>query len=365
MRAVTAQGTAMSEAPSERVIPVILSGGAGTRLWPLSRVRRPKQMLALLGSQSLLRMTARRVSDRPLYEAPMVVAPDEQADAGEAEVEELGKLILEPSARNTAPAIALAALNAPPEALLLVLPSDHLISEPAALDAAVRRAVPLAARGWIVTFGMKAERPETGFGYVERGPPLAEGVDAAASFIEKPDAARAQAFVDGGRHVWNGGIFLMRADVVVAGLERHAPPIIAAARASVDGQQVEGRRIRPGADAFADAPSLSIDYALMEKAQKVAVAPVAAGWSDVGSFAALHDAADKDADGNALSGDVLAIRTRDCLIRSEGPLVAALGVEDLVIVATGDAVLVARRGDSQRVRELVERLKAEGRERWT
>jgi mannose-1-phosphate guanylyltransferase/mannose-6-phosphate isomerase len=348
-----------------RITPVILSGGAGTRLWPLSRAGRPKQMLALTGAESMLRMTARRVADRAVYAPPVVVAPAAQAAAIEAQVEEIGTLILEPCARNTAAAIALAALTVAADALLLVLPSDHMVGDPAALDAAVRRAAPFATKGWIVTFGMKAERAETGYGYVERGPLLGEGVHEAAAFVEKPDAGRAAAYVQGGRHDWNGGIFLMRADVLVAGLERHAPAIIAAARRAMELRQTEGARVMPDAEAFAAAPSLSIDYALMEKAEKVAVAPVAAGWSDVGSFAALHEAAGKDADGNAFSGDVLAVDARDCLIRSEGPLVAALGVEELVIVATGDAVLVARKGDSQRVRELVERLKAEGRGGWT
>jgi mannose-1-phosphate guanylyltransferase/mannose-1-phosphate guanylyltransferase/mannose-6-phosphate isomerase len=347
------------------ITPVILSGGAGTRLWPLSRAGRPKQMLALTGAEPMLRTTARRVADRAVYAPPVVVAPAAQAAAIEAEVEEIGTLILEPCARNTAAAIALAALAVTADALLLVLPSDHMVADPAALGAAVRRAAAFAAQGWIVTFGMKAERAETGYGYVERGPLLGEGVHEAAAFVEKPDAARAAAYVEGGRHDWNGGIFLMRADVLVAGLERHAPAIIAAARRAMELRQTEGARVMPDAEAFAAAPSLSIDYALMEKAEKVAVAPVAAGWSDVGSFAALHEAAGKDADGNAFSGDVLAVDARDCLIRSEGPLVAALGIEELVIVATGDAVLVARKGDSQRVRELVERLKAEGRGEWT
>lgn len=355
----------MDEAASPRVTPVILSGGAGTRLWPLSRSARPKQMLALTGPETMLAATARRVSDPSLYAAPVVVAPAAQAQQVAAQVEGIGQLILEPAARNTAPAIALAALNAAPHDVLLVLPSDHLIADTAAFDAAVRRALPFASDGWIVTFGMKAERAETGYGYVERGEALAERIHAAAAFVEKPDAATAQAYVSGGRHDWNGGIFLMRADVVAAELERHAPEVLAAARSAVERQRVDGIEIRPDAQAFAAAPAVSIDYAVMEKAAKVAVAPVSVGWSDVGSFAALHDAAAKDGEGNAVAGPAALIDVKRCLIRSDGPLVAAIGVEDLVIVATRDAVLVAPLADSQRVKEMVERLKAEGRGEWT
>ena len=355
----------MNEAAPSRVTPVILSGGAGTRLWPLSRRSRPKQMLALLGSESMLRATAGRLADRSLYRAPVVVAPAEQADAVEAEVPEAARLILEPCARNTAPAIALAALNAAPDELLLVLPSDHLVRDVAAFDAAARRSLPFAREGWIVTFGMAADRPETGYGYIRRGEALADGVFAAEKFVEKPDVSSAQAMLDEGGHDWNGGIFLMRADTLVQGLERHAPDVIAAAREAVGRQRSDGRRLWPEAEAFAAAPAVSIDYALMEKAEYVAVAPAAVGWTDVGSFAALLDACARDADGNAVEGDVLAIGARDCLIRSEGPLVAAIGVEGLTIVATADAVLVVPSRDSQRVREAVERLKAEGREQWT
>ena len=354
----------MSEAAPMRVTPVILSGGAGTRLWPLSRRSRPKQMLALLGPESMLRATAGRLADRSLYRAPVVVAPADQAEAVEAEVPEAARLILEPCARNTAPAIALAALNAAPDELLLVLPSDHLIRDVAAFDAAARRALPFAREGWIVTFGMAADRPETGYGYIRRGEALADGVFAAERFIEKPDASSAQALLDEGGCDWNGGIFLMRADTLIQGLERHAPDVIAAAREAVERQRCEGRRIWPEAEAFAAAPAVSIDYALMEKAEYVAVAPAAVGWTDVGGFAALLDASARDADGNAVDGDVLAIGARSCLIRSEGPLVAAIGVEGLTIVATADAVLVVPNGESQRVREAVERLKSEGREEW-
>lgn len=354
----------MAEAGSQRVTPVILSGGSGTRLWPLSRARRPKQMLALSGPESMLRATARRLSDSSLYDPIMIVAPEDQAEAVESEVERIGRLVLEPMPRNTAAAIALAALNAPAEELLLVLPSDHLVREPGAIDAAVRRALPVAQESWIVTFGMRPDRPETGYGYIKRGGALAGGVFAAERFVEKPDAALAEAMLAEGGFDWNGGIFLMRAGVIIDGLERHAPDVIAAARAAVDRQRIDGIRVRPDGSAFARAPAISVDYALMEKAEKVAVAPVAAGWSDLGSFAALYEAAAADADGNVLAGDAVTLDSRNCLIRSEGPLVTAVGVEDLAIVATADAVLVVPRKDSQRVKELVEKLKAEGREEW-
>jgi len=332
----------MSAPTSPRVTPVILCGGAGTRLWPLSRRAAPKQMLDLTGGGSMLALTAERVADAELFAPPMVVAGAEQAEAIGAEVPGLGALITEPAARNTAPAIALAALAADGHDVLLVLPSDHLIADVRGFGDAVRRGLPLAQDGWIVTFGMKAERAETGYGYIERGAALADGVFAAARFVEKPDAASAQGFVAGGRHDWNAGIFLMRAGTYLDALETHAPQIF--------------ESVTRGA--FAASPAQSIDYAVMEKADKVAVVPAAIGWSDIGSFSALHAVSDKDEDGNAVAGPALAIDARGCLIRSEGPLIAAIGVEDLAIVATRDAVLVVPRSQSQRVREAVEALKA-------
>jgi len=334
----------MNAPPSKRVIPVILCGGAGTRLWPLSRAASPKQMLDLTGGGSMLALTAERVADRALFAAPVVVAGADQAAAIEAQVPGLGALILEPAPRNTAPAIALAALAADADDVLLVLPSDHLIADVEGVGDAVRRALPLARDGWIVTFGMKAERAETGYGYIERGAALADGVFAAVRFVEKPDAATAQAFVAGGRHDWNAGIFLMRAGTYLEALEAHAPRIFEA--------------VTKGA--FTDSPAQSIDYAVMEKAERVAVVPAAIGWSDIGSFEALHLVSEKDGDGNVVAGPGLAIGAHGCLIRSDGPMVAAIGVEDLVIVATKDAVLVVPRAESQRVKEAVEALKARG-----
>jgi mannose-1-phosphate guanylyltransferase len=351
----------MSAGP-DTVVPVILSGGAGTRLWPLSRRARPKQMLDLGGGGTMLALTAARVAGDPLFAPPMVVAGADQADAIEAALPEAGALILEPAARNTAPAIALAAHAAAADDVLLVLPSDHLVRDAAGFRAAVRRALPFAKDGWIVTFGMKAERAETGYGYIERGAALGDEVFAAARFVEKPDAETAEAWVAGGAHDWNGGIFLMRAGTYLDALAEHAPDLAAAAAQAMAGAEREGRRIRPDRALFAASPAQSIDYAVMERARKIAVAPVAVGWSDIGSWDALHLVSEADGDGNVVVGPGLAIDAKGALIRSDGPLVAAIGVEDLVIVATSDAVLVVPRAESQRVKDAVEALKAAGRD---
>ena len=344
------------------IIPVILSGGAGTRLWPLSRPQRPKQLLALIGEATMLEDTARRVADPALFAPAIVVASAAHADEVEAQVERLGTLILEPEPRNTAPAITIASLIASPDDLLLVLPSDHLIADEAAFRAAVEAAVPAANEGWLVTFGIKPERPETGYGYIMRGDPISPGVHRVESFVEKPDAATAAAYIADGRYDWNGGIFLFRAGIYLGALSVHAPEILAAAQAAMAEAGKERRRIHPNAGHFRASPAQSIDYAVMEKAERVAVVPVAMGWSDVGSWDALYEVAAKDADGNAAAGDLVSIGSSGCLIRSDGPVVAAIGVEDLVIVATGDAILVVPRGQSQRVREAVEALQAKRRE---
>ena len=312
--------------------PVILSGGAGTRLWPLSRAGRPKQFLALTGAESLLKATARRAA---AWGAPIVVAGREQALAVRAEVPD-ARLVLEPCPRGTAAAVALAALEAAPGELLLVMPSDHHIEDEAALRAAVATAAPLARDGWLVTFGIAPDRAETGYGYIRRGEPLAAGAYRAERFAEKPDRATAQAWLAEGGWDWNSGLFLFEREALLDALRAHAPQVLAA---------VEGD--------FAAAPSASIDTAVMEKAGKVAVVPAAMGWSDIGSWEALHSLGPLDGDGNLLAGDVVAPGSRDCLVRSDGPAVVALGVEGLVIVATERAVLVVPRGESQRVREAI------------
>lgn len=345
------------------ITPVILSGGSGTRLWPVSRAARPKQLQLIVGTDTMLQATAGRVADRERFSAPIVVANADHADEVEAQLAAVAAgpaaLILEPTGRNTAPAIALAALEADPEALLLVLPSDHLIADEAAFAEAIMTAAPLAAEGWLVTFGIRPDRAETGYGYIRRGAEIAPGAFAAERFVEKPDRAAAEAYLADGGYDWNGGIFLFRADRYLEELARHAPDILESARTAFGGAQREGRRLYPDAEAFAAARAQSIDYAVMEPAEKIAVVPVAMGWSDVGSWDALYDLLPRDGAGNVTVGEVLAIDSANCLLRGDGPLVAAVGVSDLIVVATGEAVLILPRGESQRVKEIVDALDEE------
>jgi len=333
------------------IVPVILSGGAGTRLWPLSTPDQPKQFHALSGTETMLRLTAARVADRSRFAAPIVVASAAHADAVEAQLDDIGALMLEPLGRNTAPAVALAALSAQPDDLLLVMPSDHVIADPDAFQAAIDRAAGAAAQGWLMTFGIAPDRPETGYGYIKRGAALGDGAFAVDRFVEKPDAATATAYLAAGGHDWNGGIFLFRAADLLAGLEAHAPDILAATRQALAAGQNEGRRITPDPTLFAAVRAQSVDHALMEKHDRVGVVPVAMGWSDLGSWDALHALGDKDAAGNAVSGPARLIDTSGTLIHSTGPRVVTVGVSDLVVVATGDTVLILPRGESQRVRE--------------
>jgi len=346
---------------NQLIVPVILSGGSGTRLWPMSRPEMPKQLLALTGEQTMLQLTATRAAG-PRFAAPIVVANARHADLIEEQLGAAGcapaALILEPAGRNTAPAIALAALAAEdPEAALLVMPSDHVIDDVPAFHSAIEAALPLVGRGWLVTFGIAPDAPETGYGWIQVGEAVEPGVHRVARFVEKPPRDRAEAMLAAGDHAWNGGIFLFRADMFLAALASHAPEILHAAQEAMAGARREGARVYPDADAFAGSPSDSIDYAVMEKADRVAVVPVAMGWSDVGSWDALHGISDTDEEGNAHRGEVLAIDTKNCLVRSDGVRVSLVGVEDLIVVASGNDVLILPRGRSQEVKKLIEAMR--------
>lgn len=349
----------MSEASA--IVPVILSGGSGTRLWPMSRPERPKQFLPLTADHTMLQLTVARAVGRG-FAAPIVVANAAHADEVEAQLDavssEAQALILEPAGRNTAPAIALAALAAPsPDSPLLVMPSDHVIADVAAFHTAIAAALPLVQDGWLVTFGITPDAPETGYGYIQVGEEIGLGVNRVRRFVEKPERTVAEAMIAGGDHAWNGGIFLFRADAYLDALADHAPEMLAATRAAMTGARYEGARVWPDADAFAASPSDSIDYAVMEKAERVAVVPVAMGWSDVGSWDALHTLSARDAAGNATRGEVIAIDTANCLVRTDGARVAMVGVEDLIVVASGNDILILPRGRSQEVKTLLEAMK--------
>lgn len=343
------------------IVPVILSGGSGTRLWPMSTPERPKQMLALTAEWTMLQLTARRAHGER-FAAPIVVANARHADMVESQLREVAAsaqaLILEPVGRNTAPAIALAALAAGGgDVPLLVMPSDHVIADVQAFHNAIHAALPLVEQGWLVTFGIAADAPETGYGWIHIGEEIGGGVHRVVSFVEKPPRDRAEAMLASGDHAWNGGIFLFRADTYLGALAVHAPDMLAACQRAMVGAVRDGQRIFPDAEAFGAAPADSIDYAVMEKAERVAVVPVSMGWSDLGSWDALHAISDCDSDGNACEGDVVMLETSNCLVRSDGLRVATLGVNDLIIVASGNDVLILPRGRSQDVKKLIEAMK--------
>lgn len=353
-----------------KIHPVILSGGSGTRLWPLSRAAYPKQLMPLVSTGSLLQETVQRVGDRDRFAAPLLICNDEHRFMVAEQLHQDGivpdRIVLEPIARNTAPAAAAAAVLLAaddPDALMLLLPSDHHIGDPARFLAAVDTAAAAARQGALVTFGMAAERPETGYGYIRRGGALAgvTGCFQVDRFVEKPDLATARSYVADGHFAWNSGMFLFKAAQLIAELERHAPAVIAAARAAVAKAVSDLDFVRLDAGAFATAPSISIDYAVMEKTDHAAVVPAEMGWTDVGSWGALWDIAARDGDGNTLIGDVIATDSRNSYVRGDGRLIAVVGVEDLIIVDTADALLVAPRAKAQDVKAVVERLKADGR----
>ena len=356
---------AASKGTPGRIHPVILSGGSGTRLWPLSRALYPKQLLPLLSERSLLQEAALRVADGARFAPPVVVANDEHRFIVAEHLRLAGvapeAIVLEPLGRNTAPAVCVAALlllAQETDALMLVLPSDHAIAAVPSFLAAVDRAARAARRERLVTFGITADRPETGYGYIRAGAPIA-GADGAlevAAFVEKPDRERAEAYLAAGDHYWNSGIFLFPAALFVEELERRHPATVAACRQAVELASRDLDFLRLDRAAFAQAANLSIDYAVMEHTRHAAVVPVEMGWSDVGTWDALWQVATRDAQGNVELGDVIAEDSHNCYLRAENGLVAALGVDDLIIVATADATLVTRRERASDLKRLVARL---------
>ncbi len=352
--------------PHQKIQPVILSGGAGTRLWPFSGPGKPKQFLNLVGDHSLLQTTLRRVPQEKGFSAPIIVGNAAHRDLIKEQLSEVGTtaglIILEPLARNTAPAIALAAIAAEPEAVLLVMPSDHVIANVAAFQRAVKHALPYCLDGWLVTFGIAPDRAETGYGYIERKEPLGDNVFRVARFVEKPDSHTASGFLRDGSFSWNAGIFLFRARDYLAALLNHAPDVRAAAENAMQSARQDGVCVLPGEAEFATSPSVSIDYAIMEKAKRVAVVPVDLGWSDIGSWDAVYEFEAKDKARNVVHGPAFLHDSSSCLVRSSGSRVVLSGVDDLIVLVTDATVLILRRGESQRVKELVEILQKAGRD---
>lgn len=353
-----------------QILPVILSGGTGTRLWPLSREGYPKQFWPLASDLPMLEETAAR-AEGPGFLPAMVVCNEAHRFLVAEQLRGRGaRIVLEPAGRNSGPAIAAAALlaeEAGPGTVMWIMAADSAVTDLPALHAALAQAAAAARAGRIVTFGMKPTTPETGYGYIEAGDALPglPGVQAIARFVEKPDAARAAEFVAGGKHLWNSGMFVATASALLAELERHEPAMLASVRAAVEGASRDMDFVRLAAEAFAAAPSISIDYAVMERTQHAAVVPAAIGWSDIGSWAALWDISAKDANGNATQGPVELVDAKNCLVRSEGILAGVVGLEDAVVVVTDDAVLAMHRDRAQDVKKLVEQLKAKGRKEAT
>lgn len=351
-----------------RVTPVILSGGTGTRLWPLSRQAYPKQFLRLASDYTLLQEAALRGTDPELFAPLIAVANVEHrfaiAEQLRAVTAEKPRILLEPRGRNTAPAVAVAAVVAAaerPDAVLIVMPCDHVIEEPDAFRTALLAGLPAAEAGGLGLFGMVPTRAETGYGYILAGEamPGNPGVRSVASFVEKPDEATARAYVAQG-YLWNSGIFLLPAAGVIAALEEHAPKVIEAALKAVADAKVDLDFVRLDDPAFSLAPSISIDRAVMEHTDRAFVIPASFGWSDAGTWSSLWETGDRDGEGNVVIGEAVTIDTRNSYVRTEGPVVATLGVENLVVVATADAILVAAKTADQDVSKLVDQLKRNG-----
>ena len=352
------------------IVPVILSGGSGTRLWPLSRELYPKQLLPLIGERTMLQETARRLDGLEGVGPPIVVCNDAHRFLVAEQLREAGvtsaTILLEPCGRNTAPAVAVAAARAAEsgeggdDPLLLVMPADHVVQDLAECHRCIREAAALAREGRLVTFGTVPDRPETGYGYIR-----AARTDGAwsevAEFVEKPTAEAARGYLEAGGYFWNSGMFMFGAIRYIEELRRFRPEIVEACVAAISEAREDLDFVRLGKSAFESCPSDSIDYAVMEHTKHAVVVPMNAGWSDVGSWASLHEASAQDGDRNVMVGDVLVEDSRNCYLYSSGRLVAAVGLEDCIVIETSDAVMVASRGRVQDVKRLVDRMKKSGR----
>ncbi len=337
------------------ITPVILCGGSGTRLWPRSRAVKPKPFLPLVSdAETLFEQALLRASDPEHFTPPLIVTGAAHLRHVEAQLAGPmdARIIVEPAAKNTAAAIALAAASLPADAIMLVCPSDHHIGDAPAFVAAARAAAKLASEGWLVAFGIEATAPETGYGYIRSGEELGEHGFKVAEFVEKPDRTRAEAFLSDGGYSWNGGIFAFRAGDFMAELDQHRPAIAAAVRRSVELGHSDGRCFHPDAAAFAEIAGESVDYAVMENTERAAMVPVAMAWSDIGNWQALHAARAKDDASNATIGRVELVDCRNVLVESDGPRVSVIGLENLIVVVNGDEVLVTSADGTQKVGKL-------------
>tara|TARA_R110002167_G_scaffold52570_2_gene151637 strand:+ start:1386 stop:2792 length:1407 start_codon:yes stop_codon:yes gene_type:complete len=349
------------------LLPVIMAGGSGTRLWPLSRKLTPKQFLPLVGDLTMLQATLKRLEGIE-HAQPLLICNEEHRFLAAEQLRQLGmeqaRILLEPEGRNTAPAIALAALQATADGddpLLLVLAADHLINDVLQFHRAILAAQPLAEQGKLVTFGIVPTHPESGYGYIQQGAALGDQSFEVARFVEKPDSETAKGYLKSGDYLWNSGMFLFSASRYLEELERFQPEMVKACQAALTNAEQDMHFIRVDKESFKACPEESIDYAVMEKTDSAAMVALDAGWSDIGSWSALWDVSDKDPQGNALKGDVLTENTQDSLVHAEHRLVATIGVQDLIIVETKDAVLVAHKDRVQDVKKIVAQIKSLGR----
>lgn len=346
------------------LVPIIMAGGSGTRLWPLSRSLYPKQFLPLESAKTMLQETILRLSGLEIA-APVTICNEEHrfiVAEQLRDIDKLGTIILEPEGRNTAPAVALAAhvIIGENDPLMLVLAADHFIQNDIALIDAIKQAVPLANQGKLVTFGIVPQSPHTGYGYIERGESIGNGFEV-NRFVEKPKKDVAQEYIDSKRYYWNSGMFLFRASCYLEELTSYRPDIAAACAASFRGATTDLDFVRVNKDDFLKCPEDSIDYAVMEKTQNSVVVPLDAGWSDIGSWSALWDIGEKDGKGNVIRGDAIMQDSENCLVYGGERLIATIGLEDIVIVDTKDTVMVAHKDNVQDVKEVVKKLKADGR----